>query len=70
MSLHEFVTSLRLHLGIPVFPSPHTQSVVCGHELDIFGDHALGCGPLRIKQHDVLCDIIFHWLLLDNSNVR
>ena len=43
---------------------------MCGHELDIFGDHALGCGPLRIKRHDALCDVIFHWLLLDNSNVR
>ncbi len=41
-----------------------------GHEWDIFGDHALGCGPLRIKGDDALCDVIFHWLLLDNSNVR
>ena len=41
-----------------------------GNELDIFGDHALGCGPLQIKQHDALCEVIFHWLLLDNSNVR
>ena len=40
-----------------------------GHELDIFGDHAFACGPLRIKRHDALCDVIFHWLLLDNSNV-
>ena len=27
-------------------------------------------GPLRIKRHDALCDVIFHWLLLDNFNVR
>ena len=32
-------------------------------KLDIFGDHALGCGPLRIKRHDALCAV-------DNSNVR
>ena len=25
---------------------------------------------LRIKRHDALCDVIFHWLLLDNSSVR
>ena len=29
MSPREFVTSLHLCLGIPVFPAPHTQSVVC-----------------------------------------
>ena len=29
MSPREFVTSLRLRLGIPVFPAPHSQSVVC-----------------------------------------
>ena len=29
MSPREFVTSLRFRLGIPVFPAPHTQSVVC-----------------------------------------
>ena len=50
--------------------TPHLVRCACGHELDIFGDHALGCGPLRIKRHDALCDVIFHWLLLDNSNVR
>ena len=71
MSPREFVTSLRLRLGIPVFPAPqHSVRCVCGHELDIFGDHTFGCGPLRIKRHDTLCDVIFHWLLLDNSNVR
>ena len=50
MSPREFVTSLHLRLGIPVFPAPpHSVRCVCGHELDIFVDHALGCGPLRIK---------------------
>ncbi len=29
MSPREFVTSLHLRLRIPVFPAPHTQSVVC-----------------------------------------
>ena len=43
---------------------------MCDHELDIFGDRALCCGPLRIKRYDALCDIIFHWFLLDNSDVR
>ncbi len=61
MSPREFVTSLRLRLGIPVFPAPpHSVRCVCGHELDIFGDHAFGCCPLRIRRHDVLCDVIFH----------
>ena len=41
----------------------------CGQVIDAFGDHLLGCGhgPLRIKRHDALRDIIWQALLLDNS---
>ena len=37
--------------------------------IDSHGDHLLGCGqgPLRIKRHNALRDIIWQALLLDNS---
>ena len=42
--------------------------------VDRFGDHLLGCGhgPMRIRRHDALCDIVFHHaaLLQDNSGCR
>ena len=53
-----------------LFPSPpHSVRCVCGNIIDHFGDHVLGCGhgPLRIKCHDALCDIIWHTLLQDNK---
>ncbi|XP_062506000.1 uncharacterized protein LOC134182590 [Corticium candelabrum] len=72
MSPREFVTALRLRLGVPVFsPPPRSIRCVCGHILDVFGDHALGCSSsLRIRRHDALCDTVYHWLLVDNSGVR
>ena len=72
-SKHEFITSVRIWLGIPIFPShPNAQRCVCGHIVDQFGDHVLSCGngPLRTKRHDGLRDIIWHALHTDNSEVK
>ena len=73
LSKHEFITSTRIWLGIPIFP-PHPNALrcVCGQVMDQFGDHALCCevGPLRTKRHDALRDIIWHALLTDNSEVK
>ena len=40
--------------------------------IDDFGDHLLGCGhgPLRIRRHDVLREIVYHALRNDNPGVR
>ena len=40
--------------------------------IDSFGDHILGCGngPLRICQHDAICDVIWHALLQDHSGCK
>ena len=36
------------------------------------GDHVLGCGdgPLRIRRHDAICDVIWHALVQDNSGCK
>ena len=73
MSRHEFVLALRLWLGVPIFPGdPSCQRCVCRQWVDPFGDHVLGCGhgPLRIKRHDALREVIYHALSNDNSEVR
>ena len=72
-SKHEFITSIRIWLGLPIFPPhPNAQRCVCGNIIDQFGDHALSCGsgPLRTKRHDNLRDIVWHALHTDNSGVR
>ena len=60
--------SFRFVYGLAVTYSLN-RLVVCGHIIDFYGDHVLGCGhgPLRIKRHNALCDIIWHSLLLDNK---
>ena len=70
MSRHEFVLALRLWLGVPVFPTP--VRCPCGQMVDRFGDHLLGCGhgPLRIRRHDALREIVYHALLNDHRGVR
>ena len=49
-----------------------TAPFFCGcHQLvDHFGDHFIGCshGPLCIRHHDALCDIIYFAVLGDNSD--
>ena len=70
MSREEFVTGIRVYLGLQLFPSPpNVVRCSCGHILDVYGDHLLGCGNkgLRIKRHNTLRDVIFHYLLSDNK---
>ena len=65
----EFVIAVRLWLGIKLFPSsPQSVRCPCGQVIDCYGDHLLGCGqgPLRIKRHDSIRDIIWQSLILDN----
>ena len=69
----EFIISLRIWLGIGIFPSfPDAIRCTCGQILGQFGDHLLSCGHgnLRTKRDDSFCDVIFHALLLDNSQTR
>ena len=70
MSWEEFLVALRLRLGIAVFPSPPLLvQCPCGQVIDKFGDHVLGygSGPLRLKRHSALCDILCQYLLVDNA---
>ena len=69
----EFVVSLHIWLGIPLFPSDlGSKRCSCGQILDKFGAHLLGCGQnnIRTRRHDALCDVLFHALLVDNGNCR
>ena len=70
MSRHEFVLALRLWLGVPVFPTP--VRCPCGQMVDRFGDHLLGCGhgPLRIRRHDALREIVYPVLLNDHRGAH
>ena len=67
----EFVVALRLWLGIPVFSNTDSPLCVCGQMIDHFGDHLMGCGhgPLCIRQHNALSDLIYYTPLEDNSDV-
>ena len=50
----------------------YSFSYSCHQLVDRFGDHLIGCGhgPLRIRRHNALCNIIYYALLEDNSEVR
>ena len=65
----EFVVGLRLWLGIPLFPL--SPLCVCLTSIDQFGDHLLECshGPMRIRRHDALVDIVCHALSQSHSGV-
>ena len=54
------------------FSSTDSVRYSCGSTVDQFGDHLLGFGhgPMRIRWHDTLCDVIFHTLLQDNSGCK
>ena len=69
MSSQEFVCSLRYLLGVPLFSATSLLCCPFGSVVDQFGDHLLGCGhgPIRIRRHDTLCDVIYHVLLQDNT---
>ena len=72
-SKHKFITSIRIWLGLPLFPPhPNAQRCVCGYIIDQFGDHTLSCGsgPLRTKRDDSLRDIVWQALHTDNSGVK
>ena len=58
---HEFVISIRYWLGIALFPfPPNNVRCICGSVMDPYRDHLLGCGcgGLRVRRHNALCDII------------
>ena len=67
---HEFVIAVKLWLEIPIFPDfSKAIRCMCGHTIDSFGDHLLGCGhgSLRSRRHNALRDIIYHMLLVDDA---
>ena len=68
----EFVVALCLWLGIPVFSEMDPSACSCHQLVDHFCDHIIGCshGPLRIRRHNALCDIIYFALLEDSADVR
>jgi len=65
----EFVVDLRLWLGVTLFPQ--SPLCTCLSSIDAFGDHLLGCshGPMRIRRHDALADIIYKALSQDHPGV-
>ena len=68
----EFVVALRLWLGIPVFSEAGPALCSCHQLVDRFSDHLIGCshGPLCIRHHNTLCDIIYYALLEDSADVH
>ena len=51
---HEFVVAVKLWLGIPIFPSlSNSIRCTCGHIIDVFGDHLLGCGHVHCAPRDM-----------------
>ena len=70
LSGQEFVVVLRYWLGIPLYHVSARCS--CGVVLDGHGDHILGCGdgPLRIRRHDAICDLLWHALVQDHSGCK
>ena len=63
--------ALHLWLGIPVFPEADPTLCSCHQLVNCFEDHLIGCShePLRIRQHNALCDIIYYALLEDSADV-
>ena len=53
--------AMKLWLGIPLFDdTPSGVRCSCGHIMDVFGDHLLGCGHdgMRTRCHIALKDIV------------
>ena len=65
----EFIVGLHLWLGVSLFPI--SPLFTCLSSIDCFGDHLLGCshGPMRIRRHDALVNILHHSLLQDHPGV-
>ena len=70
LSVHEFVVALRFWLGVPMFSGPMRRSFVI--VIDDFEDHVLACGsvPMRVRQHDALCEVIWYTLLQDHAGCK
>ena len=66
------VVAVHLWLGIPVFSEADSVLCSCHQLVDRFGDYLIGCshGPLRIRRHNALCDIIYYALLEDKYLVN
>ena len=65
----EFVIGLHIWLGVSLFPL--SPLCTCLSTIDNYGDHLLGCsqGPMRIRQHDALVNIIYNALSQDHPGV-
>ena len=65
----EFVVGLRLWLEVALFP--RSPLCTCLSPTDCFDDHLLGCshGPMRIRRHDALVDILYNALSQDHPDV-
>ena len=65
----EFVVGLHLWLAVALFP--HSPLCTCFSPIDCFGDHLLGCshGPMRIRCHDSLVNILYNALSQDHPGV-
>ena len=51
----EFTVAVKYRLGVRVYPEAG-PCIVCGEDIDAYGDHAVGCGKEgeRIFRHNVL----------------
>ena len=70
LSGQEFVVALWYWLGTPLFHMHGSARCSCG-VLDGHGDHIRpGDGPLRIRRHDAICDLLWHTLVQDHSGCK
>ena len=65
----EFVIGLRIWLGVSLFLL--SPLCTCLSTIDNYGDHLLGCsqGPMRIRRHDALVNIIYNAVSQDHPGV-
>ena len=65
----EFVIGLSIWLGVSLFPL--SSLCTCLSTIDNYGDYLLGCsqGPMRIRRHDALVNIIYNALSQDHPGV-
>ena len=73
MTREEFATASKLWLGFPFFSSQSCNlRCICGHVLDKYLDHLLDCGrrSLHTKRHNTLRDVLFQYLISDNSDCK
>jgi hypothetical protein len=56
----EFRSCALYYLGLPIYQED-ASCPACGKPMDVFGDHAVGCGGSneRITRHDLLRDALF-----------